>query len=166
MKSLFLSVTLIVLLLLLPFTVLAEENFSPSTVNPTGASAEALSLAQSISKKTLSAFGLKIIHNTVTYKGMVNKLGADKADKLIDEAMEVFAPQYLSRWENALAAAHMRLLTDAEMKQITEKTYTPEVKAKYGTIQKEMGQRLMKQSLPLLKEFSAAVLTQAFAKAE
>lgn len=122
----------------------------------------ALLVAKTVSVQMLKTFTLGTISTSSQYMQAVKTLGKKEADFKRDGVLDETIPQYLPEWENTLALAYEKKLTQQEMLDLMKPDTTVELKKKFAQTHNEIMKELLPVSQPMLNKLANDVSAKAF----
>jgi hypothetical protein len=127
--------------------------------------ASALRMVQSLGLgKNLAAMSHKFAQITQTYLGVASKVGPQKADQWLREALIVAVAKHQDEWDRNLAQAWAPLMTAEEFESVATKKRESPYFAKFMSLQNQAGAAMKARSQTLLATVMAEALTAELGK--
>lgn len=124
----------------------------------------ALLVAKTVSVQMLKTFTMGMISTSSEYMQAVKTMGKKEADFKRDGVLDETIPQYLPEWENTLALAYEKKMTQQEMLDLMKPDTPVELKQKFAKTHNEVMKELLPSSQTMLAKLANDVSTKAFSK--
>lgn len=123
--------------------------------------AAALFVDQQHVGRNLPSLGWMVAIRTVTYAGLVHRLGLTEAESLVRAKLDLYRSAYQADWDANLASAYADYMTADELRSLAKYGSTSPFAAKLRSVQSDVGGEMQRASTPLLKSYVVDALNAA-----